>query len=171
MLVTIWETLSRAGSNDRSDDGPFSSGPDPRTDGARSRSSAEGPVLLDDSSEDYDKAREARNFTEIAEEAHDMAKSDERGNPTEPEGEPEASGAEAPDSPPELEAGGVDLEGSSGFGELSLDIFASDEVDDDDDVDMPDDLADVDIEALLAECVSVGEKLFRSVRNESESDR
>ena len=168
VLVTIWETLSRAGSTDRSDDGLFSSGLDLRTDVARSRSSAERPVLFDELSGDYDKAQGARNFPEIAEEAHDMAKSDERGKPKEPEGEKQAFDTEAPDPPPELETSGLDREGSSGFGELSLDIFATDEMDDDNDVDMPDDLAEVDIETLLMECRSVGEQLLGSGRSESD---
>ena len=169
VLVTIWEKLSRSVSKDSFDESSMFSGLDLRADGVRSRSSAEGPVLFDDSSGDYEKAGEALNFPEIAEEALDMAKSDERGEPTELGGEREASGAESPDSPPESETGGLDLKGSSGFGELSLDIFDSDDVDDeDDDADMPDDLADVNIEALLAECRSVGEQLFGSGRSEPE---
>ena len=167
VLVTVWEKLSRAVSNDRSDERLFSSGLDLGTDGARSRSGAEGPVLFEDSIVDYDRAREARDFPRIAEEAHDMAESDERGKPIDPEGEQEARDTEAPDSPPEFETSGLDLEGSSGFGDLSLDIFASDEVDDDD-VDMPDDLAEIDVNALLVESISVGERLFGSVRNEAE---
>ena len=74
-----------------------------------------------------------------------MAESDERPEPTEPEGEQEAVDDMALDPPLELEADGVAPEGSSGFGELSLNIFAADEVVDDDDVEMPDDLAEVDI--------------------------
>ena len=169
VLVTFWEKLSRSVSKDSFDESLIFSGLDLRADGVRSRPSAEGPVLFDDSSGDYEKTREALNFPEIAEEDDGMAKSDERGKPMEPEGERETSGTEAPDSEPESETNGLDLKGSSGFGELSLDIFDSDELDDeDDDTDMPDDLADVNIEALLAECLSVGEQLFGSGRSESD---
>ena len=167
VLVTFWEKLSRSVSKDSFDESPIFSGLDLRVDGVRSQSSADGPVLFDDSNGDYEKAGEARNFPEIAEEAHDVTESDERVKPVEPGGEPESSGAEAPDPSPDSETSGPDIEGSSGFGDLSLDIFASDEMDDDDNVDMPDDLAEVNIEALLLECQSVGERLFGSVRKRS----
>lgn len=168
LLVTIWEKLSRAVSNDSSDERLIFSGLDLQTGESRSRAGAGGPVLFEDSMVDDDRVRGVRDFPEIAEEAHDMAESDKRGKPIDPEGEREVLGTEAPDSPPETS--GLDLKGSSGFGELSLDIFASDELDDDD-VDMPDDLAEVDIEALLMECQSVGERLLGSARDESESRR
>ena len=167
VLVTIWETLSRTVANDRSDE-IVSSGLDLRTDGARPRSGAEGPVLFEDPIVDYDRVRGARDFPGTAKEAQDMAESFERAKPEQPEGEQEALDAEAPDPTPDSETSGLDNEGSSGFGDLSLDIFASDEVEDGDNVDMPDDLAEVNIEALLLQCLSVGERLFGSARNESE---
>ena len=170
VLVTIWETLSRAVANDRSDE-IVSSGLDLQADGARSQSSAEGPILFEDSIVDYDGVRGARDFPAVAEEAHDMPESVERANPIEPEGENEALDAEAPDLSPEFDTSGLDHEGSSGFGELSLDIFASDEVDDRDDADLPYGLAEVDVNALLVESQSVRERLIGSPRSESESKR
>ena len=168
VLVRIWEKLSGSVSKDSFDESLIFSGLDLRVDGVRSRPSAEGPVLFDDSVGDSEKTREALNFPEITEEVQGMARSDERGKPMEPEGKGQDSGTEALDSEPESETNGLDLKGSSGFGELSLDIFDSDELDDDEDTDMPDDLADVDIKALLAECISVGEQLFGSGRSKSE---
>ena len=169
VLVRIWEKLSGSVSKDSFDESLISSGLDLRVDGVRSRPSAEGPVLFDDSVGDSEKTREALNFPEITEEVQGMARSDERGKPMEPEGKGQDSGTEALDSEPESETNGLDLKGSSGFGELSLDIFDSDGLDDEDDhADMPDDLADVNIEALLAECRSVGEQLLGSGQSESE---
>ena len=167
VLVTFWEKLSRSVSKDSFDESLIFSGLDARTEGSRSPSSAEGPVLFEDPIVDYDMVRGARDFPGTAKEAQDMAESFERAKPEQPEMGQEAVDAEAPDPSPDSETSGPDIEGSSGFGDLSLDIFASDEMDDDDNVDMPDDLADVNIEALLLECQSVGERLFGSVRKRS----
>ena len=64
----------------------------------------------------------------------------------------------------EMGARGV---GSQGYGDLSLDIFESDDIPDEEAVDLPEGLIDVDAEALLDDCRRIAERLIELPKGQS----
>ena len=74
--------------------------------------------------------------------------------------------AEDQDRAGESEAGAPGV-GSEGYGDLSLDIFESDDIPYEETVSLPEGLIDVDAEALLDECRRVAERLIELPRGRS----
>ena len=104
----------------------------------------------------------------------DMAEPEEQTNEGLPEAITEIVRGEDQDpaEESEVDARGV---GSEGYGDLSLDIFASDDIPDEEAVGLPEGLIDVDAEALLDECRRIAERLIelpkgQSILNQRQAD-
>ena len=92
-------------------------------------------------------------------EVGDMADPEEQTNEGLPEAIAEIVRGEDQDSVEES-AVGARVVGSEGYGDLSLDIFDSDDILDEEAVGLPEGLIDVDAEALLDECRRIAERLI-----------
>ena len=92
-------------------------------------------------------------------EVGDMAEPEEQTNEALPESNAEIVRGEDQGPAEESEVGARGV-GSEGYGDLSLDIFASDDIPDEEAVDLPEGLIDVDAEALLDECRRIAERLI-----------
>ena len=100
-------------------------------------------------------------------EIEDMAEPDEQTNGGLPEAIADIVRGEDQDPAEESEAGARSL-GSEGYGDLSLDIFESDDIPDDEEaVTLLEGLIDVDAEALLDECRRIAERLIGLPKGQS----
>ena len=88
-----------------------------------------------------------------------MAEPEEQTNEGLSEAITEIVRGEDQDPADESEEGAPDTS-SEGYGDLSLDIFESDEIPDEEAVGLPEGLIDVDAEALLDECRRIALRLF-----------
>ena len=92
-------------------------------------------------------------------ETGDMAEPEKQTNEGLPEAIAEIVRVEDQDQPDESEAGASSV-GSEGYGDLSLDIFESDDIPDEEAVGLPKGLIDLDAEALLDDCRRIAERLI-----------
>lgn len=118
----------------------------------------DGPGLqLPPASEQQDMARSAG--LGAGKEIGDMAEPEEKTNEGLSEAITEIVRGEDQDPADESEEGAPGTS-SEGYGDLSLDIFESDEIPDEEAVGLPEGLIDVDAEALLDECRRIALRLF-----------
>ena len=96
----------------------------------------------------------------------DMAEPEEQTNEGVPEAIAEVLRGEDQDPADESEEGARST-GSEGYGDLSLDIFAADDIPDEEEVGLPEGLIDVDAGALLDECRRIAERLIELPKGQS----
>ena len=96
----------------------------------------------------------------------DMAEPEKQTNEELPEAIAEIVRVEDQDQPDESEVGASGV-GSEGYGDLSLDIFAPDDIPDEEAVDLPEGLIDVDAGALLDDCRHIAERLSELPKGQS----
>ena len=95
----------------------------------------------------------------VGKEIGDMAEPEEQTNEGLPEAIAEIVRGEDQDPAEESEEGARGV-GSEGYGDLSLDIFESDDIPDEEAVDLPEGLIDLDAETLLDDCRRIAERLI-----------
>ncbi len=96
----------------------------------------------------------------------DMAEPEEQTTARLPEAIAQIVRGEDQDPAEESEVGARSV-GSGGYGDLSLDIFESDDIPDEETVGLPEGLIDVDAEAVLDDCRRIAERLIELPKGQS----